>query len=510
MVWRREDPEGNEAGKIRFELVPYTRGRGLDLGCGPNKAFPHFIGVDNGTDSRLFNIAMKPDVPVDTCERLPLFGSGSMDFVFSSHLLEHIQDYQAALKEWWRLIKQGGHLCLYLPHRDLYPNIGQLGSNPDHKWDFAPDMIVSAMKEVGYWDLVRNEDRSDGTEYSFFQVYRKRSDKHLYSHKAPKPAKRAAVVRYGAYGDLIQASSILPGLKEQGYHVTVYTVPKGHDVVKHDPHIDTFVIQDHEQVPNAELPAFWEHESKKYDRWINLSESVEGTWLSLPGRTNAIWPAWVRTKYMDVNYLEFQHDLANVPLPIKPQFFATQEEKAWARSERKRFGGDYFVMYVLAGSSVHKVWPHMDTLFARFMLTYPGVRIVTVGDEACQMIEAGWENESRVVRKAGKYTIRETLSLLAECDLVIGPETGVMNAAAMLPMPKVMFLSHSSANNLTKGWQNTISLEPKVDCFPCHRMHYDWSNCRKDESTGTAACQVSISVDQAWDAVCSVLHRKAA
>ena len=65
MVWRREDPQGNESGKIRWELVKWTRGKGLDVGCGPNKAFPHMIGVDNGTDIQLFGHQFKPDVWID-------------------------------------------------------------------------------------------------------------------------------------------------------------------------------------------------------------------------------------------------------------------------------------------------------------------------------------------------------------------------------------------------------------------------------------------------------------
>jgi hypothetical protein len=77
--------------------------------------------------------------------------------------------------------------------------------------------IIDAMREVGAWDLVRNEDRNEDREYSFFQVYRKRTDgKHLYSYSNPKPEKRAAVIRYGAFGDLIQASSILPWTQGAG------------------------------------------------------------------------------------------------------------------------------------------------------------------------------------------------------------------------------------------------------------------------------------------------------
>ena len=47
--------------------------------------------------------------------------------------------------------------------------------------------------------------------------------KRRFSWKEPRPEKKAAVVRYGAIGDMVQVSSIFPGLKDQGYHLTVYT-----------------------------------------------------------------------------------------------------------------------------------------------------------------------------------------------------------------------------------------------------------------------------------------------
>jgi len=501
MVWRAEDPQGNESGKIRYELVPYTRGRGLDLGCGPSKAFPHFIGVDDYTATAQFGTQMKPDVVCDVT-KLDVFGSASMDFVYSSHCLEHVVDTTATLKEWWRVVKPGGHLVLYLPHGDFYPKCGTPNANPDHKRDLYPQEVVDLMKVIGSWDLVRNEDRNEDREYSFFQVYRKRTDgKHLYSHRNPKPTKRAAVCRYGAFGDSIQASSILPGLKEQGYHITFYCTPRAQEVIQHDPHVDEWYIQDTDQVPNGALPEFWAWEAKKYDKFINLSESVEGTLLALPGRTNHSWPINLRRKYMDTNYFEFAHDMAGVPLPPRPMFYATDAEKMWAKKERAAIGGDVLIMYSLAGSSVHKVWPHQDSFFARILLKYKDARIVTVGDEMSQMLEIGWEKEPRVVCKAGKYTIRQSMALLAECDMIVGPETGMLNAAAHMDLPKIVLLSHSSANNLTKYWVNTAALEPRnTACFPCHVLHYSFDHCCRDEITGTAKCASDISVDQAWEA----------
>ena len=173
MSWSIDGPQGNEAAKIRWEIVRYTGGRGLDLGCGTNKPFEHFIGVDNSHHAKEFGWDIKPDIHVDTCEDLSIFGGNSMDFVFSSHLLEHIEDYKKALKEWWRVLKQKGFLILYLPDEDEYPKVGEEGANPDHKWNVNYDKVVSAMKVVGSWDLIDFQKRNGDNEYSLFFVFQK-------------------------------------------------------------------------------------------------------------------------------------------------------------------------------------------------------------------------------------------------------------------------------------------------------------------------------------------------
>ena len=151
-MWRKEDPQGNEAGKMLWELVRYTRGFGLDIGCGPYKAFPHFIGVDSRKDTQLFGQKMDPDFTVPDATRLPMFSDGACDFIFSSHLLEHLDDYKSALKDWWRIVKVGGYLCLYVPHKDLYPHAGTKLANPDHKRDFVEQDILDVMDEFPDWD----------------------------------------------------------------------------------------------------------------------------------------------------------------------------------------------------------------------------------------------------------------------------------------------------------------------------------------------------------------------
>jgi ADP-heptose:LPS heptosyltransferase/predicted SAM-dependent methyltransferase len=506
MIWRATDPEGCESKKIVWEVAPYLRGTGLDIGAGVFKVLPHVISVDNG-HHEAFGHSINPDVKVQTAERMPMFASNSMDFVFSSHLLEHIEDYKAALKEWWRVIKQDGKLILYLPHKDFYPSVGQPGANPDHKHDFAPQDIIDAMCAHTGWDLLECQERNEGVEYSMLLVFRKvHGREQRFSYRIPKPAKTALVCRFGAYGDLLQATSVLAGLKEQGYHITLMASFPGLDVVSQDPNIDAFMVLDKDQVPNADLGNFWAWQGKKYDKFVNLSESVEGTWLALPGRTQHDWAPLVRHKHMNFNYLEFQHQLAGVPHKPQVKFYPTVEEKAWAVKQRAKMG-TYVIVWALSGSSVHKTWAGMDRVIAAVMLEHPEVHVVLVGGPEGVILEAGWENEPRVHMTCGKWSIRETLSFLEKANLVIGPETGVLNAAAHMEVPKVCFLSHSSEENLTRDWRNTVSLQSRgtrcrgrdSDNVPaCHQMHYGWNHCTKDEETGTAQCQKDISVEEVY------------
>jgi ADP-heptose:LPS heptosyltransferase len=451
-----------------------------------------------------------------------MFADDSLDFVFSSHLLEHIEDFEAALREWWRVVKPGGHLCLYLPHKDLYPNIGTPGANPDHKHDFLPLEIELAMRKIAVsFDLVRNEDRNGEDEYSFFQVYKKLPGKkkhdrskqvYLESYKDPKPAKTCAIMRYGAYGDVLQTASVLKGLKEQGYHVTWYCTERGYAVLQFDPRIDKFVQQDSDQVPAGELAQLTEFLETKYDLVLNYCESVEGVLLPPPDRSIFYWSKEARHRVCDHNYVELQHVMAGVPFDGKPEirFYPTPNEAAWARQMRDKVDGPV-ICIALSGGSVHKVWPHVDTVVARIRLAIPNAVVVLTGGPADVALAAPWRKDPNVWCRPGVWSIRETLAFVQCADLVIGPETGVLNSVSMENVAKILFLSHSTVKNLCRDWVNTIAFAPEnVACYPCHQLHtHGFRFCTRHEN-GCAVCAVAITADHVWQAIKDVLGRRMA
>ncbi len=337
-------------------------------------------------------------------------------------------------------------------------------------------------------------------------------------HTAPRDGeKKAIVIRYGAIGDMLQTSSVFPELKRQGYHITLNCHPEGELVLRHDPNIDAFMVQDKDQVPNNELPAFWKGLENRFDKVVNLCESVEGALLLHPGRANHRWPHSMRKKYCNLNYLEFMAEIAELPFHPEHKFFSTKVEQDKAIKllddiskqanpsfiiGQNHWVSPFVIMWALAGSSVHKFYPHQDAVMARILTEIPNAHIILVGDDAAQMLEAGWEQEPRVHRYSGVMGLRDVLTLAPLCQVVIGPETGVLNSVAFESCAKVLLLSHSTEENLTRDWVNTDSLASHVTpCYPCHRLHFDHTYCPQDETTGAAMCQVELAPASVWEAV---------
>lgn len=517
MTWRPELAGGCESAKIASLVVPYLQGRCLDIGSGPGKVWPRLIGIDPMQDRG------RPvtDMAIDGT-KLP-FGDATMDGVFSSFLLQQFELSKVpdVLAEWARVLKVGGHMVLYLPDAEAMP----IEADPGRKWAMGDGFLESALIHQGGWVSVENEVRVGGDEYGRLLVLRRAAEgwsEDLWQRN-PDGKKRALLIRMGAIGDAIVMASVLPGLKAQGFHVTVNCKPSTQEVLRHDPHIDEWLIQENDFVPNEMLGPYWAALAERYDRIVNLSESVEGLLLTLPGRLNHAYSDEARRAiYGHVNYLEHTHNIAGVPHEFSnARFHATEAELRWAQAVRRRMDGPV-VVWVVNGSSAHKVYPWVQVV-AKWLLERTPVHLVLYGDPGVgkqlqdgimDCLRQDGADMSRVLGVADKWKIRQSLAFAQVVDCVVGPETGPMNAVGMEPVPKVIYLSHSSADNLTKHWRNTTTLQASRDDVPCaqacHRLHYDWTYCRKDEQTGAAACASGISPETVFKAIGEILVKREA
>jgi SAM-dependent methyltransferase len=138
------------------EVIKYTTGIGVDIGCGLNKIHSCAIGIDIRLGVKDFGYAYGANIGCPTNPNyieLPWFTDASIDFVFSSHCLEHFIDPVKSVNEMRRALKPEGYLIFLLPDERYYPRLGEKGSNPDHKLNYSPESLVNIIKQTGKWEV---------------------------------------------------------------------------------------------------------------------------------------------------------------------------------------------------------------------------------------------------------------------------------------------------------------------------------------------------------------------
>ena len=300
-------------------------------------------------------------------------------------------------------------------------------------------------------------------------------------------ARRCVVFRGGGYGDLLIAASTFPHLAAAGYALTLVTSAKGEEVMRHDPHLSAIAIVDVLTMNAVARRELWAALEDKCDKFINFSEALEGELLATQLQPKFWWPHALRHARMNGSYLELAHDVAGVPREYRQRFYATADESSAARALRA--DKPRLVVIAVGGTGVNKFWPGVFELAWRLVKAHDDVHVVVIGD----MKGGHFLAHERLHVIGDAWPVRQAFALALKADLVIGQETGLLNAVAMEAMPKIVLLSHSSPENLTTHWRNTWPVLGNVDCWPCHRLQFDWSGCRRDGETGAAACQAAVS-----------------
>lgn len=83
--------------------------------------------------------------------------TGSLDFIHSSHCLEHLVDPREGFLNWFRVLKPDGHLIITVPDEDLYEQgVFPSAFNRDHKWTFTIFKPASwSDRSINVLDLVK-------------------------------------------------------------------------------------------------------------------------------------------------------------------------------------------------------------------------------------------------------------------------------------------------------------------------------------------------------------------
>jgi SAM-dependent methyltransferase len=124
-------------------------GSGIDIGCGPDilcSPYTHVVVPKLAFANKEPSLEDSPvyeqkvfsvrgwDQKDGDAQYMNGVEDESYDFVYSSHCLEHMVDPSVALRNWWRILKRGGHLVVIVPDEDLYEQgVWPSRGNGDHK-----------------------------------------------------------------------------------------------------------------------------------------------------------------------------------------------------------------------------------------------------------------------------------------------------------------------------------------------------------------------------------------
>lgn len=311
---------------------------------------------------------------------------------------------------------------------------------------------------------------------------------------------KALLIRPGhAIGDAVFVTPIPRLLAGKGYEVHIACMSHNFEVFLHNPYISELI-----PLPATGHLSRWvkdfAQERSRYELVLTASGHVE---VGLLYRTDTAWGTIPdinerRTRAAGVNYMDLiLEKLGFEERGLRPEFYFSPEEVEQMTAVRDRLQADrtQLILWQWDGSSRSKQlvwapWYLQEVLKRKPQATH----YVFTPDPDMQALIP---KHPKVYNAWGASGIRNTIQLCAVADLVIGPESFMVNAAGAFETPEIIFFSHSAPDNLARYYQNCYAVvpSPEVACHPCYLIHVDFRKVWHPEKRAIARlyekhCQV--------------------
>tara|TARA_A100001015_G_scaffold307113_1_gene402471 strand:+ start:5158 stop:5748 length:591 start_codon:yes stop_codon:yes gene_type:complete len=134
--------------------LKYCKGNGLDIGASI-WPFKNARPIEDNDEENAYQIKEKDN---------------SVDFIFTSHLIEHLTEPKLAFKEWERVLKKDGVMFFYIPH----PACEMWASDimEYHEWDVEPLKLKKILEEFSNLEILEFSVLPD-TYFSYHVVLKK-------------------------------------------------------------------------------------------------------------------------------------------------------------------------------------------------------------------------------------------------------------------------------------------------------------------------------------------------
>jgi len=207
-----------------------------------------------------------------------------------------------------------------------------------------------------------------------------------------------------------------------------------------------------------------------------------------------------RTHAVDMFLSYFGIDGTHIPDEEKvPRLTFTKAEIDWCQKTIAGWGikdTDYVIGVQMETSAPLRNFPKEKMkAFIDVLSKEPNTKVVVIGSEQHDMIGNFFKGGSPNIFVATKFNVRQSIVLCTRYNLVIAPDSFIIQIAGALDKPLVGLYGPFPSEVRMKYFKNSIGLDPSVPCAPCYK--HDFRGCVKGFPS---PCFTQISVDDVLQA----------
>lgn len=300
--------------------------------------------------------------------------------------------------------------------------------------------------------------------------------------------KKILVLRYDRIGDMVLSTGAFKALRQKfpAAFITVLASERNKELIENDPHIDEILVYRGRHAFLKEL------KPRRIDLGIDLFHTYElgSALLAYLCRIRyrlgfEIWGRQVffniRGPDMSGNYTMGQHTLRLLSClgidtkDCSPKLYLLDEEMEWAKgflSSLKISSKDLKIAIHPGGFYPSQRWPADRFAGAgKKIIEKFGINIILLGDKS----EEGLLKEIKQKINTDKVSIlcelslRQIISVLNECNLLICNNSGILHIACALNVPTVSTMGPTDPALWWPQGENHIVLKKELACRPCNR-----------------------------------------
>jgi ADP-heptose:LPS heptosyltransferase len=241
--------------------------------------------------------------------------------------------------------------------------------------------------------------------------------------------------------------------------------------------------------------------------FLPLSSGAKAALLTHPIRfreEDSMWASFIRL--MRIIDRDFPEEISTMPLPVDDHTRRSMRE--WMRSKASGSACSEVVFHLGSGQRHYRRWPveRFIALAERLRLQKPGLLIVLTGQPFERPLTEHFiaKYSGPVVDATGLGSIVKAAALLAECDLLVSNDTGIMHLGAAMGAPTVGIFGPASPRRWAPVGPHATAVSPSgVECSPCAETYLlrDPVDCTNPD---TMRCLREVSVEMVLKAVLHV------